>query len=322
MLVERHQRDVYRLCYRYVGNHEDANDLAQEAFLKAWRGIGSFRGESAFSTWLYRIAVNACLNHRALQAAADAGAARGAARSRAGRQAEAERDDERAARARGGEPAAREAAGDADPEGLPRPDARGGGRDPRLDRGHREGEPVPRAREPARSSWRRREMTMVMRHLTDESVARARRRARAGARDLDARGRVRGLRAPRGGAATRWRSLRRADVPEPSPLYWESLAPQVAQRIADGAAARRSGAGAGSLPLAGAPRRLVAFVLWSGRPAEPPARRSRLRCRPGRPLPRAEEDEGLDVLGAWRCRATDLRTGDECRGARRRASRT
>ena len=66
-LVERYQRDVYRLCYRYVNDHEDANDLAQEVFIKAWRAIGRFRGESAFSTWLYRIAVNACLNFRALR---------------------------------------------------------------------------------------------------------------------------------------------------------------------------------------------------------------------------------------------------------------
>ena len=65
LLVERYQRDVYRLCYRYVNNHEDANDLAQEAFLKAYRAIGRFRGDSAFSTWLYRIAVNTCLNFRA-----------------------------------------------------------------------------------------------------------------------------------------------------------------------------------------------------------------------------------------------------------------
>lgn len=64
-LVERHQRDVYRLCYRYLGNHEDASDLAQETFLRAWRALGRFRGESGVSTWLYRIAVNACLNHRA-----------------------------------------------------------------------------------------------------------------------------------------------------------------------------------------------------------------------------------------------------------------
>ena len=64
-LVQRYQRDVYRLCYRYLNNHEDADDVAQEVFLRAYRAIGRFRGESAFSTWLYRIAVNACLNFRA-----------------------------------------------------------------------------------------------------------------------------------------------------------------------------------------------------------------------------------------------------------------
>jgi RNA polymerase sigma-70 factor (ECF subfamily) len=64
-LVERYQRDIYRLCYRYVNNHEDASDMAQEVFLKAYRAIGRFRGESSFSTWLYRIAVNTCLNFRA-----------------------------------------------------------------------------------------------------------------------------------------------------------------------------------------------------------------------------------------------------------------
>lgn len=64
-LVERYQRDVYRLCYRYLNNHHDAHDLAQETFLRAYRSIGSFRGDSAFATWLYRIAVNACLNFRA-----------------------------------------------------------------------------------------------------------------------------------------------------------------------------------------------------------------------------------------------------------------
>ena len=65
LLVQRYQRDVYRLCYRYLNDHEDASDLAQEAFIKAWRAVGRFRGDSAFSTWLYRIAVNACINHRA-----------------------------------------------------------------------------------------------------------------------------------------------------------------------------------------------------------------------------------------------------------------
>jgi RNA polymerase sigma-70 factor (ECF subfamily) len=63
-LVERYQRNVYRLCYRYVNNHHDASDMAQEVFLKAFRAIGRFRGDSAFSTWLYRIAVNTCLNFR------------------------------------------------------------------------------------------------------------------------------------------------------------------------------------------------------------------------------------------------------------------
>lgn len=64
-LVARYQRDVYRLCYRYVNNHHDADDMAQETFLKAYRAIRAFRGDSAFATWLYRIAVNTCLNFRA-----------------------------------------------------------------------------------------------------------------------------------------------------------------------------------------------------------------------------------------------------------------
>jgi RNA polymerase sigma-70 factor, ECF subfamily len=63
-LVERYQRNVYNLCYRYVNNHHDANDMAQEAFLKAYRALDRFRGDSAFSTWLYRIAVNTCLSFR------------------------------------------------------------------------------------------------------------------------------------------------------------------------------------------------------------------------------------------------------------------
>jgi RNA polymerase sigma-70 factor, ECF subfamily len=64
LLVDRYQRPVYRLCFRYVNDPEDASDLVQETFLKAYRAIGRFRGESAFPTWLYRIAVNACLNFR------------------------------------------------------------------------------------------------------------------------------------------------------------------------------------------------------------------------------------------------------------------
>ena len=63
-LVERYQRDIYRLCYRYVNNHFDASDMAQEVFLRAYKALAKFRGDSAFSTWLYRIAVNTCLNFR------------------------------------------------------------------------------------------------------------------------------------------------------------------------------------------------------------------------------------------------------------------
>ncbi len=62
VLVERHRRAVYLLCYRFVGNHEDAADLAQDVFLRAYRAIGRFRGNSSLSTWLYRIGVNVCLN--------------------------------------------------------------------------------------------------------------------------------------------------------------------------------------------------------------------------------------------------------------------
>jgi RNA polymerase sigma-70 factor (ECF subfamily) len=64
-LVERYQRDVYRICYRYVNDHHDASDMAQEVFLRAYKALDRFRGDSAFSTWLFRIAVNTCLNFRA-----------------------------------------------------------------------------------------------------------------------------------------------------------------------------------------------------------------------------------------------------------------
>jgi RNA polymerase sigma-70 factor (ECF subfamily) len=64
LLVSRHQRAIYRLCYRYLGNQQDADDVAQEVFFKAFRSIGRFRAESALATWLYRIAVNTCLNFR------------------------------------------------------------------------------------------------------------------------------------------------------------------------------------------------------------------------------------------------------------------
>jgi RNA polymerase sigma-70 factor (ECF subfamily) len=64
-IVERHRRAVYQVCYRFVNNHEDASDLAQDAFVRAWKGLKNFKGQSALSTWLYRIAVNVCLNRKA-----------------------------------------------------------------------------------------------------------------------------------------------------------------------------------------------------------------------------------------------------------------
>jgi RNA polymerase sigma-70 factor (ECF subfamily) len=62
VIVRRHQRQVYQLCYRFVSNHEDASDLAQDVFVRAYRGLRGFKGDAAFATWLYRIGVNVCLN--------------------------------------------------------------------------------------------------------------------------------------------------------------------------------------------------------------------------------------------------------------------
>ena len=61
-LVIRHKDRIFNLCYRFLGDYEEANDSAQEAFVKAYGSLNTFRLESAFSTWLYRIAVNACKN--------------------------------------------------------------------------------------------------------------------------------------------------------------------------------------------------------------------------------------------------------------------
>lgn len=62
-LVRRYQQRIYGLCYHLTSNHEDATDLAQDAFVKAWRALRSFKGDSSFYTWIYRIAYNSVLNH-------------------------------------------------------------------------------------------------------------------------------------------------------------------------------------------------------------------------------------------------------------------
>ncbi len=62
-LMIRYERQIYRVCYRFVENRADAMDLAQEVFIKAFEHLASFRQESSLKTWLYRIAVNHCINH-------------------------------------------------------------------------------------------------------------------------------------------------------------------------------------------------------------------------------------------------------------------
>ena len=61
-LMRRYQQRVYWTARRIVGSHEDADDIAQETFVKAFLALGDFRGDSSFFTWLYRIAVNLSLN--------------------------------------------------------------------------------------------------------------------------------------------------------------------------------------------------------------------------------------------------------------------
>ena len=63
ILIQRHQRQMYALALKMVRNHDDAADIAQEVFLKAYEVLGSFQKKSSFHTWLYRITVNFCINH-------------------------------------------------------------------------------------------------------------------------------------------------------------------------------------------------------------------------------------------------------------------
>lgn len=71
-LVREHQKDLFRLAYRMTRNAEDAKDLSQEAFLRAYRGLGTFDGRASLSTWLYRITVNLCISHLKHRRASDA----------------------------------------------------------------------------------------------------------------------------------------------------------------------------------------------------------------------------------------------------------
>ena len=61
-LLLEHQKNVYNLCYRMAGNADDALDLSQETFLRAWRCLDQYQFASSFSTWLYRLCSNLCID--------------------------------------------------------------------------------------------------------------------------------------------------------------------------------------------------------------------------------------------------------------------
>jgi RNA polymerase sigma-70 factor (ECF subfamily) len=69
-LVERHRAMVYRLAYQFAGNHHDAEDIAQDVFIKVHRSLGRFRRDAQLTSWLYRIVMNACIDHKRRQAPA------------------------------------------------------------------------------------------------------------------------------------------------------------------------------------------------------------------------------------------------------------
>jgi RNA polymerase sigma-70 factor (ECF subfamily) len=63
-LVERHRSMVYRVAYQFAGNHHDAEDIAQDVFIKVYRSLDRFRQDAQLSSWMYRIVMNACIDHR------------------------------------------------------------------------------------------------------------------------------------------------------------------------------------------------------------------------------------------------------------------
>jgi RNA polymerase sigma-70 factor (ECF subfamily) len=62
-LLAPHRTELHALCYRMLGSVDDAEDLLQDVLVRAWRGLPGFEGRSALRTWLYRLTMNACLNH-------------------------------------------------------------------------------------------------------------------------------------------------------------------------------------------------------------------------------------------------------------------
>ena len=64
MLVERYRSMVYRVAYQFAGNHHDAEDIAQDVFIKVFRSLDRFRHDAQLTSWLYRIIMNACIDHK------------------------------------------------------------------------------------------------------------------------------------------------------------------------------------------------------------------------------------------------------------------
>lgn len=62
LLIEKHQKKVFNIALRMIGNYDDASELAQEVFIRVFKSIRSFKEESSFSTWIYRITANVCLD--------------------------------------------------------------------------------------------------------------------------------------------------------------------------------------------------------------------------------------------------------------------
>ena len=63
LLYEKHVARVYAICLRYSGNEDEASDITQDVFIQVWEKLNKYRGDSAFSTWLYRIATNISISH-------------------------------------------------------------------------------------------------------------------------------------------------------------------------------------------------------------------------------------------------------------------
>lgn len=63
LLVKKHQEKAYFYCRKLVIDHDDSNDVVQEVFLKVWKNLQNFRGDSKFTTWLFRICTNECMDH-------------------------------------------------------------------------------------------------------------------------------------------------------------------------------------------------------------------------------------------------------------------